>query len=159
LACMRTASALGIRSTASMMFGHVETIEDRVEHLGRIRDLQDECNPFRAFITWNFQPEDTNLPIAHKASGFDYLRTVAVSRLFLDNVDNLQVSILTQGPKIAQTALKYGANDFGSVMIEENVVSAAGNKFILNATEFERLIAEAGYQPKRRNTRYELMAE
>lgn len=159
LACMRTASALGIRSTASMMFGHVETIEDRVEHLGRIRDLQDECNPFRAFITWNFQPEDTNLPIAHKASGFDYLRTVAVSRLFLDNVDNLQVSILTQGPKIAQTALKYGANDFGSVMIEENVVSAAGNKFILGATEFERLIREAGYTPKRRNTRYELMPE
>jgi cyclic dehypoxanthinyl futalosine synthase len=159
LACMRTASALGIRSTASMMFGHVETIEDRVEHLGRIRDLQDECNPFRAFITWNFQPEDTNLPIAHKASGFDYLRTVAVSRLFLDNVDNLQVSILTQGPKIAQTALKYGANDFGSVMIEENVVSAAGNKFILGANEFERLIREAGYTPKRRNTRYELMPE
>lgn len=159
LACMRTASALGIRSTASMMFGHVETIEDRVEHLGRIRDLQDECDPFRAFITWNFQPEDTNLPIAHKASGFDYLRTVAVSRLFLDNVDNLQVSILTQGPKIAQTALKYGANDFGSVMIEENVVSAAGNKFILNATEFERLIGEAGYTPKRRNTRYELLPE
>ncbi|MGV3615243.1 MAG: cyclic dehypoxanthinyl futalosine synthase [Fimbriimonas sp.] len=157
LACMRTASALGIRSTASMMFGHVETLEDRVEHLGRIRDLQDECNPFRAFITWNFQPEDTNLPIAHKASGFDYLRTVAVSRLFLDNVDNLQVSILTQGPKIAQAALKYGANDFGSVMIEENVVSAAGNKFILNAGEFERLIREAGYTPKRRNTRYELL--
>lgn len=155
LECMRTASALGIRSTASMMFGHVETLDDRVEHLSRIRDLQDECNPFRAFITWNFQPEDTNLPIAHKASGFDYLRTVAVSRLFLDNIDNLQVSILTQGPKIAQTALKYGANDFGSVMIEENVVSAAGNKFILNATEFERLIHGAGYDAARRNTRYE----
>lgn len=157
LACMRTASALGLRSTASMMFGHVETLDDRVEHLGRIRDLQDECNPFRAFITWNFQPEDTNLPIPEKASGFDYLRTVAVSRIFLDNVDNLQVSILTQGPKIAQTALKYGANDFGSVMIEENVVSAAGNKFILNANEFERLIRGAGYEPKRRNTRYELI--
>lgn len=157
LECMRTASSLGIRSTASMMFGHVETIEDRVEHLGRIRDLQDECVPFRAFITWNFQPEDTNLPIPVKASGFDYLRTVAVSRLFLDNVDNLQVSILTQGPKIAQAALKYGANDFGSVMIEENVVSAAGNKFILSAEEFERLIRSAGYVPKRRNTRYELI--
>lgn len=157
LACMRTASALGLRSTASMMFGHVETLDDRVEHLTRIRDLQDECNPFRAFITWNFQPEDTNLPIPEKASGFDYLRTVAVSRIFLDNVDNLQVSILTQGPKIAQTALKYGANDFGSVMIEENVVSAAGNKFILNASEFERLIRGAGYEPKRRNTRYELV--
>jgi cyclic dehypoxanthinyl futalosine synthase len=157
LECMRTASALGIRSTASMMFGHVETIEDRVEHLGRIRDLQDESAPFRAFITWSFQPEETDLPIPRKASGFDYLRTVAVSRLFLDNVDNLQVSILTQGPKIAQLALGYGANDFGSVMIEENVVSAAGNKFILGATEFQRLIRDAGYTPRRRNTRYEFV--
>jgi cyclic dehypoxanthinyl futalosine synthase len=153
LQCMRTASALGIKSTASMMFGHVETIEDRVEHLQRIRDLQDECAPFRAFITWNFQPEDTNLPIARKASGFDYLRTVAVSRIFLDNIDNLQVSILTQGPKIAQLALGYGANDFGSVMIEEQVVSAKGNKFILDSAEFERLIVGAGYVAKRRNTR------
>ena len=157
LECMRAASALGIRSTASMMFGHVETIDDRIEHLGRIRDLQDECNPFRAFISWNFQPEETNLPIATKASAADYLRTVAVSRIFLDNIDNFQVSILTQGPKIAQLALGYGANDFGSVMIEENVVSAAGNKFILNADEFERLISAAGYVPKRRNTRYEVI--
>ena len=157
LECMRMATELGIRSTASMMFGHVETIADRVEHLQRIRDLQDECNPFRAFITWNFQPEDTDLPIPQKASGLDYLRTLAVARIFLDNFDNFQVSILTQGPKIAQLALGYGANDFGSVMIEENVVSAAGNKFILNATEFERLIGAAGYEAKRRNTRYELV--
>jgi cyclic dehypoxanthinyl futalosine synthase len=155
LACMRTASELGIRSTASMMFGHVETIEDRVEHLGRIRDLQDECAPFRAFITWNFQPEETQLIIPKKASGADYLRTLAISRLFLDNFANLQLSILTQGPKIAQLALGYGANDFGSVMIEEQVVSAKGNKFILNAAEFERLITDAGYEPRRRNTRYE----
>ncbi len=157
LECMRTAAAIGLRSTASMMFGHVETVEDRVEHLGRIRDLQDECSPFRAFITWNFQPEETSLKIDKKASGFDYLRTVAVARLFLDNFDNLQVSILTQGPKIAQMALSYGANDFGSVMIEENVVSAAGNKFILSAEEFERIIEGAGYEPKRRNTRYEMI--
>jgi cyclic dehypoxanthinyl futalosine synthase len=157
LACMRTASALGIRSTASMMFGHVETIDDRVEHLGRIRDLQDECNPFRAFVTWNFQPEETSLQIPVKASGADYLRTLAVSRIFLDNFDNIQLSILTQGPKIAQMGLKYGANDFGSVMIEENVVSAAGNKFILSPEEFERLITDAGYVAKRRNTRYELI--
>ncbi len=157
LECMRTASSLGIRSTASMMFGHVETIEDRVEHLGRIRDLQDECSPFRAFIAWSFQPEDTMLQIAQKSSSFDYLRTAAVSRLFLDNIDNLQVSILTQGPKIAQLALSYGANDLGSVMIEENVVSAAGNKFIVDANEFERLIVGAGYEPRRRNTRYELI--
>lgn len=157
LEVMRTAADLGIRSTASMMFGHVETIEDRVEHLGRIRDLQDECAPFRAFIAWNFQPEDTNLPIERKASSADYLRTVAVARLFLDNIANLQVSILTQGPKIAQLALGYGANDLGSVMIEENVVSAAGSKFIVDAKEFERLISDAGYTPRRRNTRYELL--
>lgn len=157
LACMRTASAIGLRSTASMMFGHVETLDDRVEHLGRIRDLQDECQPFRAFVTWTFQPEDTDLVIPKKASGADYLRTLAISRIFLDNFDNVQLSILTQGPKIAQMGLKYGANDFGSVMIEENVVSAAGNKFILNSEEFERLIIDAGYTPKRRNTRYELV--
>lgn len=157
LACMRTASSLGIRSTASMMFGHVETLEDRIEHLGRIRDLQDECNPFRAFVTWNFQPEETDLKIETKASGADYLKTLAISRIFLDNFDNVQLSILTQGPKIAQMGLQYGANDFGSVMIEENVVSAAGNKFILSSEEFERLIRDAGYEPKRRNTRYELI--
>lgn len=158
LACMRTAADLGIRSTASMMFGHVETLEDRVEHLARIRDLQDECQPFRAFVTWSFQPEETNLPIERKASAHDYLRTVAVSRLFLDNFDNVQLSILTQGPKIAQLALGYGANDFGSVMIEEQVVSAKGNKFILHSGEFERLIRDAGYEPRRRNTRYELLS-
>lgn len=157
LNCMRTASDLGIRSTASMMFGHVETMSDRVEHLGRIRDLQDECSPFRAFVTWSFQPEETNLPIDKKASAFDYLRTLAVSRIFLDNFDNIQLSILTQGPKIAQIGLGYGANDFGSTMIEENVVSAAGNKFILSSDEFERLITDAGYEAKRRNTRYELV--
>lgn len=157
LACMRAASAMGIRSTASMMFGHVETLEDRVEHLGRIRELQDECQPFRAFVTWSFQPEDTMLQIPAKSTAADYLRTLAVSRIFLDNFDNIQLSILTQGPKIAQMGLGYGANDFGSVMIEENVVSAAGNKFILNATEFERLITDAGYEAKRRNTRYELL--
>lgn len=157
LACMRTASELGIKSTASMMFGHVETLEDRIEHLGRIRELQDECAPFRAFVTWTFQPEDTQLPIPRKASGADYLRTLAISRIYLDNFDNVQLSILTQGPKIAQLGLGYGANDFGSVMIEEQVVSAKGNKFILTADEFERLIRDAGYEPRRRNTRYELI--
>lgn len=159
LHCMRTAAELGIRSTASMMFGHVETVEDRVEHLQRIRDLQDECRPFRAFITWSFQPEETALPIERKASAFDYLRTLAVSRIFLDNISNIQVSFLTQGPRVAQVALGYGANDFGSVMIEENVVSAAGNKFIVDAGEFERLIRDAGYIPRRRNTRYEVTDE
>jgi cyclic dehypoxanthinyl futalosine synthase len=157
LACMRGAAKVGLKGTASMMFGHVETLEDRVEHLSRIRDLQDECQPFRAFVTWSFQPEDTQLQDVKKSTSNDYLRTLAVSRIFLDNFDNLQLSILTQGPKVAQLALGYGANDFGSTMIEENVVSAAGNKFILNAEEIERLIREAGYEPQRRNTRYELL--
>lgn len=157
LACMRAAASLGIRSTASMMFGHVETVEDRVEHLKRIRDLQDECEPFRAFIAWSFQPEETQLHIERKSTGWDYLRTLAVARIYLDNFDHIMLSILTQGPKIAQLALGYGANDFGSVMIEENVVSAAGNKFILSAEEFERIIVDAGYVPKRRNTRYEIL--
>jgi cyclic dehypoxanthinyl futalosine synthase len=157
LECMRVASRLGIKSTASMMFGHVETLEDRVEHLTRIRDLQDECQPFRAFVTWSFQPEETQLQIPNKSSASDYLRTLAVSRLYLDNFRNIQLSILTQGPKIAQIGLGYGANDFGSIMIEENVVSAAGNKYIISADEFERLIKDMGYEARRRNTRYELL--
>lgn len=157
LDCMRIAHELGIYSTATMMFGHVETIEDRIEHLLRVRELQAETGGFRAFIAWNFQPEETELPHIKKATGYDYLRTVAVARLMLHNVPNLQASILTQGPKITQIALGYGINDLGSTMIEENVVSAAGSKFIPTAAEMERLIRDAGYEPRRRNTRYELL--
>ncbi len=157
LDCMRTAHGLGIYSTATMMFGHVETMEDRVEHLLRVRELQEETGGFRAFIAWNFQPEETELSHIQKATGYDYLRTVAIARLMLHNVPNLQASILTQGPKITQIALGYGINDLGSTMIEENVVSAAGSKFIPTASEMERLIRDAGYEPRRRNTRYELL--
>jgi len=157
LDCMRVAHEMGIYSTATMMFGHVETIEDRVEHLLRIRELQEQTGGFRAFIAWNFQPEETELSHLPKATGYDYLRTVAIARLMLHNVPNLQASILTQGPKITQIALGYGINDLGSTMIEENVVSAAGNKFIPTAAEMERLIRDAGYEPRRRNTRYELL--
>lgn len=157
LHCMRVAHELGIYSTATMMFGHVESVEDRVEHLLRIRELQEQTGGFRAFIAWNFQPEETELPHIKKATGYDYLRTVAVARLVLHNVPNLQASILTQGPKITQIALGYGINDLGSTMIEENVVSAAGSKFIPTAAEMERLIRDAGYEPRRRNTRYELL--
>jgi len=157
LECMRIAHEMGIYSTATMMFGHVETVEDRVEHLIRIRELQARTGGFRAFIAWNFQPEQTEMPHIRKASGYDYLRTVAVARLMLHNVPNLQASILTQGPKISQIALGYGINDLGSIMIEENVVSAAGSKFIPTAEEMERLIRDAGYVPRRRNTRYELL--
>ena len=128
----RIAHGLGMRTTATMMYGHVETVEHRVEHLERIRDLQDETGGFTAFIAWSFQPDETALGAdpgrwdGVKATGFDHLRTVAVARLFLDNVDSLQASWVTQGPKIAQVSLRYGVNDFGSTMLEENVVSAAG---------------------------------
>jgi len=153
---------LGISTTATMMYGHVESIEERIEHLGRIRDLQDECSGFRAFITWNFQPEHTELAAdlerwdGTKATGLDHLRTVAVSRLFLDNIDHLQASWVTQGPKIAQVSLRYGVDDFGSTMLEENVVSAAGTSYTdeMNLPEMERLILDAGFQPQRRDTQY-----
>jgi len=154
---MREVHQLGLRSSASMMFGHVETLEERVEHLIRLRELQDETGGFTAFICWNFQPEGTALEYLPKATAYDYLRTVAVARLMLDNFDHIQASILTQGAKIAQIALRYGVDDMGSTMIEENVVSARGTKFILNAQEIERLIWDAGFIPKRRNTRYELL--
>jgi cyclic dehypoxanthinyl futalosine synthase len=154
---MREVHQLGMRSSASMMYGHVETLEERVEHLIRLRELQDETGGFTAFICWNFQPEGTELRHLPKATAYDYLRTVAVARLMLDNFDHLQASILTQGPKIAQIALRYGVDDMGSTMIEENVVSAQGAKFILNAQEIERLILDAGFIPKRRNTRYEIL--
>ena len=156
----RTAHRLGMRSSATMMYGHVETVEQRMEHLNHIRDLQDETGGFTAFIAWNFQPTDTELSQewrSPKATGYDHLRTVAVARLFLDNIDNLQASWVTQGPKIAQVSLHYGVNDFGSTMMEENVVSAAGTRHCMPLTEMQRLIRDVGCEPVRRNTRYELL--
>jgi cyclic dehypoxanthinyl futalosine synthase len=155
---MRTAHRLGIPSTVTMMYGSVETIEQRVEHLLAVRALQDETGGFRAFIPWSFQPEGTHLSQVKRAGGLEYLRTVAVSRLLLDNVPNIQASWLTQGPKIGQIALQYGVNDMGSTVIEENVVTAQGAVFILPLAEIERLIVDAGFRPARRNTRYELLS-
>ncbi len=155
---MRTAHQLGISSTVTMMYGSVETVEQRVEHLIKVRDLQDETGGFRAFIPWSFQPEGTHLPNVKRASGFDYLRTVAISRLMLDNIRNIQASWLTQGPKIGQIALQYGVNDMGSTVIEENVVTAKGAVFMVPLHEIERLIRDAGLTPARRNTRYEILA-
>ena len=157
LEVMQVAHELGLNSSATMMFGHVETIEDRIEHLGRIRDQQDRSGGFTAFICWTFQPQHTVLKIKHPTSVAEYLRTQALSRIFLDNIDNVQSSWVTQGAGIGQIALKYGANDFGSVMMEENVVSSAGTTFRLNATEIESLIRDAGYEPRRRNNWYELL--
>jgi cyclic dehypoxanthinyl futalosine synthase len=158
LGVMEEAHALGLRSSATMMFGHVETLEDRLEHLQRLRDLQDQTGGFTAFICWTFQPENTVLK-AEPVGASEYLRMQALSRIFLDNIENLQSSWVTQGPKIGQIALKYGANDFGSVMMEENVVSKAGTSFRLQAEEIERLIREAGYEARRRTTHYALIPD
>lgn len=158
LGVMEEAHAQGLKSSATMMFGHVETLEERIEHLRRLRELQDRTGGFTAFICWTFQPDNTVLK-AQPVGSSEYLRMQALSRIYLDNIENIQSSWVTQGPKIGQIALKYGANDFGSVMMEENVVSKAGTSFRLQAEEIERLISEAGYQPRRRTTWYELMPE
>ena len=157
LEVMQLAHELGLRSSATMMFGHVETIEDRIEHLERIREQQDHSGGFTAFICWTFQPQHTVLKVNHPTGVAEYLRTQALARILLDNIDNVQSSWVTQGPGIGQVALKYGANDFGSVMMEENVVSSAGTTFRLNATQIESLISDAGYEPRRRNNWYELL--
>jgi cyclic dehypoxanthinyl futalosine synthase len=157
LEVMQTAHELGLRSSATMMFGHVETVEERVEHLRRIRDQQDRSGGFTAFICWTFQPQHTVLKVKHPTGVAEYLRTQALARIFLDNIDNVQSSWVTQGPDIGQIALKYGANDFGSVMMEENVVSSAGTTFRLDAGQIESLIRDAGYEPRRRNNWYELL--
>lgn len=157
LEVMRIAHEYGMKSSATMMFGHVETLDDRLEHLQRLRDVQDETGGFTAYICWTFQPDNTKLR-AEPVTSAEYLRMQALSRIFLDNFENLQSSWVTQGPKIGQIALKYGANDFGSVMMEENVVSSAGTSFRLNAGDIERLIREAGYEPHRRSTWYELLS-
>jgi cyclic dehypoxanthinyl futalosine synthase len=156
LGVMEAAHGLGLRSSATMMFGHVETLEERFEHLSKLRDLQDRTGGFTAFICWTFQAENTVLK-SEPVGSTEYLRMQALSRIFLDNIENVQSSWVTQGPKIGQLALQYGANDFGSVMMEENVVSKAGTSFRLQAEEIERLIRDAGYEPHRRNTWYGLL--
>lgn len=148
---------LGGRGSATMMCGHLETIDERVEHLDRIRSLQDETGGFTAFIPWIFQPKNTQLATHPKSGTWDYLRTLAISRLFLDNFPNIQVSWVTQGLDIGSLALRFGANDFGSLMIEENVVAAAGTQFRTTVEEIERRITAAGYQPRRRNVFYEIL--
>jgi cyclic dehypoxanthinyl futalosine synthase len=155
LEVMRIAHELGLNSSATMMFGHVETIEERIEHLERLRELQDQTGGFTAFICWTFQPENVVLK-AMPVGSAEYLRTQALSRIYLDNIENLQSSWVTQGPRIGQIALRYGANDFGSVMMEENVVSQAGTSFRISRAEIERLIADAGFEPCTRNNWYEL---
>ncbi len=157
LAVMREAHHQGMRTTATMMFGHIETMAERFEHLDRVRKLQDETGGFTAFIPWPFQPANTVLAHLPTATAVEYLRMLALSRIFLDNVPNIQASWVTQGGKIAQLSLFFGANDFGSTMIEENVVAAAGVGFRLSEKEIRRLVEEAGYQPRQRTMDYSLV--
>lgn len=157
LCVMETAHGLGMRTTATMMFGHLDSVEDRIRHLLAIRELQDRTGGFTAFIPWTFQPGHTDLPLL-PAGGTEYLRILALSRLVLDNVPHLQASWVTQGPKVGQVALFFGANDLGSTMIEENVVAAAGVSFRLSVEEMTRLIVEAGFTPRQRDTYYRSVA-
>jgi len=174
LEVMDVAHSLGLYSSATMMFGHVETIEDRIEHLDRLRQQQDKSlarqgnpkseirNPkspggrFTAFICWTFQPENTKLR-APTVGAHDYLRTQALGRIYLDNFENVQSSWVTQGLEIGQVALKYGANDLGSIMIEENVVSQAGTVFHMTVADMHRLIRDLGYEPRQRDNWYQLV--
>ena len=155
---MRHAHRAGLRTTATMMYGTVETMEERLEHLFRLRELQDEMGGFTAFITWSYQPDHTELG-GTEATGVEYLRTLATARLVLDNFDNLQASWVTQGGKVGQLSLAFGANDMGSVMIEENVVRAAGASYCMDEIEIVRNIENAGFIPKRRNMHYELQGD
>jgi cyclic dehypoxanthinyl futalosine synthase len=150
---------LGGRGSATMMFGHLETLPERIEHLERLRRLQDETHGFTAFICWTFQPGHTELAHLPKRGATEYLKMLAVSRLYLDNFANLQASWVTQGLKIGQMSLGFGANDMGSVMIEENVVAAAGTSFHASEAEVRHAIAQAGYTPRRRNVFYQLSPE
>jgi cyclic dehypoxanthinyl futalosine synthase len=155
---MRHAHRAGLKTTATMMYGTVETVEERLEHLFRLRDLQDETGGFTAFIAWSFQPDHTELA-GVEATGVEYLRTLAIARLVLDNFDNLQASWVTQGGKVGQLSLAYGANDMGSVMIEENVVRAAGATYCMDEIEVVRNIENAGFVAKRRNMHYDILGD
>jgi cyclic dehypoxanthinyl futalosine synthase len=167
---MDVAHRLGLYSSATMMFGHVETIEDRIEHLERVRAQQEKSQKrkaesgkaeiapgqFTAFIGWTFQAEHTQLK-APTVGAHEYLRTQALSRIYLDNFENVQSSWVTQGLEIGQIALKFGANDLGSIMIEENVVSQAGTTFRMTVADMRRLISELGYEPHQRDNWYRLV--
>jgi cyclic dehypoxanthinyl futalosine synthase len=153
----REAHSLGMRSTATMMFGCGETLEERVNHLEVIRSIQQDTGGFTAFIPWTFQKENTALgrSVHHEATAVEYLKTLAVSRLYLEEIPNVQASWVTQGLKLCQIALRFGANDVGSIMIEENVVAAAGTRHRSSAEELRRLIRDAGFIPKQRDTLYQ----
>ena len=159
LGVMREAHRQGLKTSATMMYGHVETLAERIEHLDRLRTLQDETHGFTAFIAWPFQKPNTNLErkVPESSGAFVHLKTQAVARLFLDNFPHLQSSWVTQGPKIGQMSLEFGCDDMGGTMMEENVVSAAGTTFRLPPDQMDAVILDAGYEPRRRTTQYEVL--
>ena len=159
LAVHREWHELGGKSTCTMMFGHVETLAERLESLDRLRQLQDETGGFTAFICWTMQPSNTGLAHLPPVGSFEYLRTQAIARLYLDNIPNIQSSWVTQGLKVGQLALFHGANDMGSLMIEENVVASAGTVHYLTLEQIRSAIREAGYVPRQRNVFYEYVDE
>ncbi len=156
LEVMEEAHKQGIRTSATMMFGHMEKPDHIFRHLNKLRELQDRTRGFTAFIPWTFQPLNTRINVAKKTAAV-YLKVLALSRIFLDNFDNIQASWVTQGDKIAQTALFFGANDIGSTMIEENVVSSAGVAYMIPEKELRRLITDAGFEPRQRDCYYNLI--
>jgi len=159
LEVMAIAHRLGLKTSVTMMFGLGESLADRIEHLVRVRETQAHSHGFTAFICWPLQPEHTELEHLGKTDAVTYLRTQAIARLVLDNVPNIQASWVTMGPKIGQVALRFGANDFGSLMMEENVVSAAGTTWRMTLPEMRRLIADAGYTPKQRRQDYTVLED
>ncbi len=156
---MRVWHQLGGKSSATMMFGHVETKQERIEHLDRLRQLQDETGGFKAFICWTFQPDNTQMSDVKPLGAFEYLKMQAIARLYLDNIPNIQSSWVTQGLKVGQLALVYGANDMGSLMIEENVVAEAGTVHYLSLEQMREAISSLGFTPRQRNVHYELFDE
>jgi cyclic dehypoxanthinyl futalosine synthase len=156
LGVMDEAHRQGLSTSATMMFGHVETVEDRIEHLDRLREQQDKTKGFTAFIGWTYQPENTKLR-APTVGAHEYLRTQALARIYLDNFENVQSSWVTQGPELGQVALRFGANDLGSIMIEENVVAQAGATFRMTVADMHRLIRDLGYEPRQRDNWYRLV--
>src|SRR5262252_4530549 len=159
LEVMEVAHGLGLKTSVTMMYGLGETLADRIEHLFRVREVQGRTGGFTAFICWPLQPEHTELEYLGKTDAVAYLRAQAIARIVLDNLPNIQASWVTMGPKIGQVALRFGANDFGSLMMEENVVSAAGTTWRMTLPEMQRLISDAGYEPVKRRQDYTLLPE
>ena len=154
---MRDVNSLGMKATATMMFGHVETVEDRIEHIFRVRELQEETGVFLGFIPWLYQPGNESLGLP-SAGGQEYLKTLALARIILNHcLPNIQASWVTPGKKIGQIGLKFGANDLGSIMLEENVVSSTGLRYLMDVQEMRRLIGEMGFEPHQRDTNYRLI--